>query len=357
MRHVALITTALVLAACSETPQKSVYQHDQCHRLTLIDEGKDREVLGAEDIVRLPNSDLLVSAYDRRSKAQNGAPPEGGLYIVPKSALSKKTHTVSSLIKSMSSGLRPHGIDAIKLKDGTLRVAFVNRGLSKDARSLPSIVTFDLNGDRASKPIITQDAAFCRANDLAYNSGTSPPSLLVTHDRKHCKGLSAFYENMAAAKQGSIRPFGEGKPTADKMAFPNGIGIQFPDRPLSENNFMAAAETRANRISYFPKTAHRDWVALPGSPDNITIWKPGIILAALHPSLTRLALYRYKWPGFSRAPSRVVKVSGTQVLMLFDDPTGELYSAASVAVQTAGKLVLGSVGDSGLLVCDGSAQS
>lgn len=358
MRHIALITTALVLGACSDAPQKTVYNHDQCHRLTLIDEDKGVEILGAEDIVRLPGGNLLVSAYDRRSKVANGAPPEGGIYLVPQNALNEQRLNVSSVIKSLPGGLRPHGLDAIELENKAVRVAFVNRGASQDGSSLPAIVTFELDGQRSSKPVIAQSPTFCRTNDLAFNKiKSSPPTLLITEDRKYCAGFDAFYENLSGKALGSVRSFKDKTQFAQNLAFPNGIGIQFPDRPLDENNFLAIAETRSNRISYFPKTPARDTVKLPGSPDNLTIWRPGIILAALHPSLVRLALYRYKWPSFALAPSRVVKVSGTQVLMLFDDPTGEKFSAASVAVQTAGKLILGSVGDRGLLVCSGRVTS
>lgn len=358
MRCIFLITIAFFLSACSDTEQTTVYQHDQCHRLALFDEDNGLEVLGAEDIVRLPGGDLLVSAYDRRSTAANGAPPEGGIYLVPQSALNEKTLKVSSLIKSLPDGLRPHGIDAIELNDQSTRVAFVNRGASKNGSLVPSIVTFEFDGQSASKPIITQDAAFCRANDVAFTKGaSSSPALLITRDRKYCGGLKALYENVSGKSLGSVLFLEDKRVIADNLSFPNGIGVQFPERALDDANFLAVAQTRANRISYHPKTASRDTISLPGSPDNLTIWRPGIILAALHPSLIRLALYRYKWPDFTLAPSRVVKVSGTQVLTLFNDPTGEKFSAASVAVQTAGKLVLGSVGDRGLLVCGGQSRS
>lgn len=385
MRRIILITAALVLGACSDTPQKTVYQHDQCHRLNLFDQDKGLEILGTEDIVRLPDGDLLVSAYDRRSRDESGIPPEGGLYLIPKNALDKKTLHVSSVIKSLSGGLRPHGLDAIAMGDKSVRVAFVNRGYTpknqntndQDLLSSVAIASFELIDDKATA-LKLRTGPFCRANDLAlFNPAPLTPQsdeVFITIDREHCSGVKAILENMIGtsfasggwsqlswkALYSNSRIDNQGRELLSKEhkhSFPNGIGIQFPDRPLGDNNFLAIAETRANRISYYPKTPDRDIIILPGSPDNLTIWRPGIILAALHPSLMRLALYRYKWPGFSRAPSRVVKVSGTQVLMLFDDPTGALFSAASVAVQTAGKLVLGSVGDSGLLVCGGRTSS
>lgn len=355
MRSAFLLATALGLGACSDAPQNAIYQPDQCHRLTLIDQERQMEVIGTEDIVRLPDGDLLVSAYDRRSKGSDGVPPEGGIYRVKKDALDDTTLMVSSLISSLPGGLRPHGIDAVKRDDQTLDVAFVNRGYPDDGRLSPAIVRFMLvDGEKISGLEVMQDDTYCRANDVAfYRTSTAPHSLAITLDRKYCDGFNALFENVTGRALSSVLTQTDKlyHIAYDGFAFANGIGVQYDERPLDEGNFLAVAETRANRLQYFPKSDARTMVNLPGSPDNITVGRPGIILAALHPSLLRLALYRYRWPGFSRAPSRIVKVTGNQVLLLFDDPKGEIFSAASVAVQTAGKLVLGSVGDGGLLVC------
>ncbi|MEO1001460.1 MAG: hypothetical protein AAFW69_12805, partial [Pseudomonadota bacterium] len=70
---------------------------------------------------------------------------------------------------------------------------------------------------------------------------------------------------------------------------------------------------------------------------------------ALHPSLSRLALHRFGWMG--RAPSRVVRVEDGAVEVLFDDPRGRLYSAATVAAQQGDRLVIGSVTEDALLIC------
>lgn len=351
-----------MLAACSDAPRHAVYTHDQCHRLDLVDKDRGYSVVGAEDMVKLPNGDLLVTAYDRRSTRTDGTPPEGGIYRVPFTALKERTARVSSLFDVMPHGLRPHGIDAVKRDDGSIQVAVVNRGyITQDgnARPFPSIMTFILNGSEAGKPVFYEDKRYCRANDLFLTEGKSD-GFTVTLDRQYCSGWMSLWENITGSHQGNIRSHPQDylrmdenyHDSFDNLAFPNGIGIQFKDRPLGDNNFLVFAETRANRLHYFPKTDRRDIVTLPGSPDNLTVGKPGLILAAVHPSLFKLALYRYRWPLSNHAPSRVVKVTGDQVLVLFDDPAGETFSAASVAVQTAGRLVLGSVGDKGLLVCN-----
>lgn len=353
MRRAALLAAALGLAACSEAPVNAVYPHNRCHRLTLIDAATQKPVIGAEDIARLPDGSLLVSAYDRRTNGPDGIPPEGGLYIVPPHALAEESFAAVSLFSSFPGGLRPHGVDTAGLADGTVKAAFVNRGYEGSKLEV-AIVEFAIAPEGASTPRIRKDPAFCRANDVAYYTASSAlDALAVTLDRHYCDGFSAFFENISGRSAAAILTLDSNSAvtTATGLAFANGIGIQYPDRPLGDENFLAVAETRANRLRYFPKSERRDTVLLPGSPDNIAVGRPGIVLAALHPSLLRLALYRYGWPGFSRAPSRIVKISGDQVLILFDDPSGALFSAASVAVQTAGKLVLGSVGDRGLLVC------
>ncbi|MEP1443291.1 MAG: hypothetical protein ABJK39_09810 [Hyphomicrobiales bacterium] len=378
-----------LLASCSEKAHNAVYAHEQCHRLVLKDNDTGLSVLGAEDMAKLPGGDLLVTAYDRRSTAQHGVPPEGGVYIVPATQLDQREIKVSSIFDTMPGGLRPHGVDTYIHKDGTTHAAFVNRSYTfqnHDVISTPTIVRFAMANGLVSKPEILEGERYCRANDIVLSIGQKPTVDQeervygninqtpinpqnnknlntvghVTLDRAQCHGLSALLENVRGEKKGafellppsSVGPFIERERT---LAFPNGIGIQFKDRPLSDNNFLVVAETRANQLRYFPKTDRRDVVKLDGSPDNLNVGKPGIIQVAVHPSLIKLALYRYGWTSY--APSRIQKVTGTQVLTLFDDPSGRTYSAASIAVQTAGKLVLGSVGDEGLLVCNGRPTS
>ena len=393
IKKIAPFALLMLLASCSEKIENAVYAHDQCHRLTLTDSNTGLSVLGAEDMAKLPSGDLLVTAYDRRSTTDNGTPPEGGIYIVPAKQLGEKEIKVPSLFDTLPGGLRPHGVDAVHLKNDFVKVAFINRSYEQKSDTTinaPTIYTFLLKGKTAFAPEKVA-GSFCRANDLVlanlseaaiaakkpvygnidqsplnpHNSLNFQARQWTTLDRHYCEGIAAHFENITGMKAGSVtaQPLRfadkiDAYPifkSAEKLAFPNGIGIQFKDRPLGDNNFLVVAETRANQLRYFPKTDRRDIVKLDGNPDNLNVGKPGIIQVAVHPSLFKLALYRYGWASY--APSRIQKVTGTQVLTLFDDPSGRLYSAASIAVQTAGKLVLGSVGDEGLLVCNARQTS
>jgi len=337
----------LLLASCSGKIENAVYAHDQCHRLTLTDNKTGLTVLGAEDMAKLPGGDLLVTAYDRRSTADNGAPPQGGIYIVPAKQLNQRAIKVSSLFDTMPGGLRPHGVDAVALKNDFVKVAFVNRSYEQKgdtAISDPSIYTFLLKGKTAFAPEKVA-GSFCRANDLVlanlneatiaakepvygnidqsplnpHNSLNFQARQWTTFDRRHCDGIAAYFENITGTKAGSV--------IAQPLRF-------------------------ADNLDAYPSTKSAEDLAFP---NGIGVGKPGIIQVAVHPSLFKLALYRYGWTSY--APSRIQKVTGTQVLTLFDDPSGRLFSAASIAVQTAGKLVLGSVGDEGLLVCNGRTTS
>ncbi|MEM8837122.1 MAG: hypothetical protein AAGE89_03440 [Pseudomonadota bacterium] len=360
-----LIFAPLFLAACSEAPVPVVYQHDQCHRLKLVDAANGTSIRGAEDIASLPGGDLLISAYDRRMKDRDGKPPEGGVYYLSKRDLDRNEATVTPILTPREGGLRPHGIAAHAIDKETARVAVVNRAWVSSGDDRPSeepeILTFAFRlPEREAGPVLAlSDDRFCRANDLAFRD---QDTLEVTIDRNACSGFASFYENVLRQEKGRILTLDLSDNAANvvgtldsTLAFPNGIGTKSLSwEGTEEDQYVAVAETRGNRIRFYPfaddPEGRWDPVTLPGSPDNITVGKPGLILAALHPNLVTLALYRYDWPFFETAPSRIVKITGTQVLTLFDDPSGEVFSAASVAVHTFGKLVIGSVGDDGVLV-------
>jgi hypothetical protein len=105
------------------------------------------------------------------------------------------------------------------------------------------------------------------------------------------------------------------------------------------------AETRSNRLLRPDGSA----VDLPGAPDNLTASTEGLVIA-LHPSLLRLWPYLAGWS--EHAPTRIALVrDGGAVELLYDDPAGARFSAATTAVLADGRLIAGSVRDAGLLVC------
>ncbi|MEM9011276.1 MAG: hypothetical protein AAGE18_08620 [Pseudomonadota bacterium] len=301
------------------TPIAARWGPEDCRRI-------GPEIVGAEDMAVLADGTLVASAYGRLAGPdESGRPPDGNLWAVSEDGLTPLVEPAT-----LSGGFRPHGIAATPWG-----LAVINRGFVETADGWQPQTSIDLL-DASARPIRRIEThtvdSYCAANDLAASEG----ALLVTLDRAGCEAGT-----LGRFRAGDGRVLTHPLPTAppeivaEGLAFANGIVVQ--------DGTWWVAETRANRIS-----GPEGSIALPGGPDNLTVDGAGIV-AALHPSILRLALNRY---GLApRAPSRVVRIEGGAVEGLFDDPTGEVFSAATVGQMHAGRLYIGSVTDRGILVC------
>jgi arylesterase/paraoxonase len=298
---------------------------EDCRRIALMDP-QNRPIAGIEDLAVLPGGGLLASAYDRLNP---GGGPEG-IYQV--TSLQADVEAVRPILALPDRPVRPHGLAVAPSGD---RFAFVNRpapGVAEvvvagrgeqgwaEAQSWSEVQSWA--GDR-----------YCRANDLVFED---EDSLWVTLDRGDC-GM-ALGDLVPGAETGLMAQvkLGQAAPVAllGGWRFPNGVTPGW------------VAETRANRL----RSREGEIIDLPGGPDNLSDSAQGTVVA-LHPRLIRLALYRYGFTG--RAPSRMGLVDGTgRIEILWDDPEGQAFSAATVGILTHGVLIMGSVLEPGLLVCE-----
>lgn len=298
-----------------------------CHRVALIDPATGRTVTGAEDIALAPDGEtLIVSAYDRIDPDR----PDGNLYAVSALALDGgESVTAQPLVDRGALGepLRPHGIALSR--DGK-RLAVINRVAPGEAEIEIGPLTAD--GWQPERRVTGE--RLCRANDLAF-TGKEPDALEVSLDRADC--TTSMRDLAPWTGTGRIARYdGDGLSIGETgFAFPNGVAGEW------------VAETRADRL------VRRDGrpIALPGAPDNLTA-VPGGLIVAVHPNLFRTWAYREGWAG--DAPSRILRVDAESgaVEVLYDDPGGEQFSAATVGVLAGGRLIAGSVVDAGLLVCE-----
>jgi hypothetical protein len=311
---------------------------EDCRRVALTDTGSGRPVVGVEDMVLLPDGDtLILSAMDRLAREwRPDEAPEGGLYEVSLRRLAAGEVWAAPIVGSgaIEGGLFPHGI---AVSDDGERLAFINR--RRDGTV--SIVGGTLRRGAFSVRTARSDPLFCRANDLAF-FGDGAMALRVTLDRGDC-GLSwtDLKPGSTSGRVVSVNLGGLAPPKVEQtgLAFANGIAGLY------------VAETRGWRLHHRLDRP----VDLPGGPDNLNWDGLGGLVAALHPSLFRLAAYRYGY--HDTAPSRIVRVDlDRNVEVLFDDPAGEVFSGASVAVLAGGVLVAGSMRDAGLLVCKAGAS-
>lgn len=307
-------------------PMPAYFAHADCEKIVVNDSVTGQPVVGAEDIALHPGgASLIISAHDRRTEDKNGA-----LYELTLFGLTAASDLVARRLSAppaLREHFRPHGISISP--DGT-RIAVVNRYGPNVARIDVGPLTEE--GWAADRRI--EGANLCRANDL-YLTGLDFDDMLITLDRADCE--TSLRDLSPWATTGRIARFNGTRLdiTRTRLAFPNGI----------ESRYIS--ETRMHRLL----RQGEEPVALPGAPDNLSIGPQESVIAALHPKLLHLWLYQSEIQ--SRAPSRIVQITPETgaVQVLFDDPDGFLFSAATSAVFTGDLLVAGSVVDSGLLVC------
>ncbi len=354
LRAAVLAGTVLTAACAGEaavSPAK--YAADQCRRVGVIDQATGLPVRGAEDLVLDAASDrLFLSAYDRRAvekaaRKKAFSIPEGGLYAVSLSGLlDDATMTINAgpVVRpdDIAGGLRPHGI---AFDPSVGEITFINRAyqrINDKWRMTPRIERVGADGELY---VGGRDEAPCAANDILEDHGAT----YLSFDHEACDWRARLEDALFLKRSGVAT--GAGRTVYDRAAFANGIA-----RTLAGE--IALADTRAKSILLM--SDERDGLKLraaietPGGPDNLTVAEDGGLVAAVHPSLFRMGLHRQL--GLGSAPSRIIKADPDRgsVEILFDDPSGALFSAATVAIEWREKLIIGSVTDEGLLVCKGA---
>ncbi|MEM1384075.1 MAG: hypothetical protein AAF713_18270 [Pseudomonadota bacterium] len=317
-----------------EEPLSATYSHADCRRVGVFDRISGRPLVGIEDLeLSRDQRSLYLSSYDRLE----GRSAQGGIYQIPVLSLGSGQQVPATPLTDPARfrhGLRPHGMTLSA--DGT-RLAFVNRRRDNTVAIVEGPITE--TGLRI-RMRYRRAGSLCRANDLVY--ADTGNRLFLTIDRQACDvDLIDLVPWVGTGSVIAVPLQGREDPIviSDGLAFANGVMPPF------------IAETRGERITRSDRT---DWeIALPGGPDNLSRTREGHIIAALHPSLFSLWLYRYgvSWS----APSRIAKIIplAESVEVLFEDIDGDLFSAATVGALTAGgTLVAGSVREDGLLVCE-----
>lgn len=347
----ALAALALIaLGGCAPQVAPAVFAPEACRRLALIDAATGAPVSGIEDgVFDATSRTIYVSAYDRlaveraRANPQAQEPPAGGVYAIEADQLHRSSLRVHDLLGPLlPAPARPHGIDAVSLGADQVRLAIINRAVLRSRenrdwqlRAEVEIVDVSAMGESLVSRILSP--SLCSANDLAFRT---PETLQITLDRGQC------LEDGRAAVGGPalaiVSTDGATSTRPAAAAFPNGaahIG----------NSFWFSSTTRGQLVSEDDQRR----VNLPGAPDNLTLDAQARLIVALHPQLWRFAFYRHGWPGFSSAPTRIIRFDPARrsMAVLFDDATGRTFSGATFGLMAGSTLVMGGVRERGLLIC------
>ena len=350
------VAGAALLVACGRSDiGEPEYRDDQCRRIALMDSATGDIIRGAEDFAVDPAQRMLfISAYDRRAaekaaRKKAARIPGGGLYALPLSRLFEEETLLLEVAPmagaaDIKGGLRPHGL-AYDARNKEL--VFINRAYHRIDRAWEMVPRLE-RISAAARP--EADAAYagktspapCAANDVL----TTERQTFTSFDHGACDWRAGF-EAVFNLKRSGLAINGVGR-VYEAAGFANGL-------TRKANGEIVMAATRENALVFLNEFSggveEIARVKTPGGPDNLSISYDGAVVAATHASLWRLALNRKL--GIGKAPSRIVKTDPQSggVNLLFDDASGALFSAATVAVETPDGLVVGSVTDEGVLVC------
>ena len=344
-----------------------------CRKIEVADDFTQDIIIGIEDIeIHNKSGSVFLSAHDRwalEDAVSAGASelPQGGLYTFAldwgKAPPERLTVEDLSIGFKSESDFRPQGLTLVKHGKGQ-RLFVINQRYLEDNgswRHSPTIEVFDRAEGALVHSRTLEHPSICAPNGLA---ALAPDTLLMTNDHGACDGVAAWIEDLLPLDHSNLVGLTftedlEAEPQAGRVVsgfrFANGVAVSRP-----EGDLVYVADTRRDTISVFPSADLRSGtggpvtsLALPAGPDNLR-WAPdGRLITAVHPSLLTLGLYVKRWFGVAHAPSRVVAVSPDDgsAEILFDDPDGELISAATAAAVHIGWLLIGSAFGPGLVVC------
>lgn len=373
-----IICALPVLAGCGETMPSAELTDEDCRRVSLVDQETGLKIRGAEDIAVDPEAGIaIISAYDRWAVEQDMDDgrtmiPQGGLYLVTIAALraDRDTLTVTDLANSFKAGsdFHPHGIDLHIAQDGRRILAVINRRYQKgnttdnnNWQQETTLEIFRLQDLELQHQRTVRHERLCRANGIVLLSSRQ---ILFSRDHGACDDRGALLEDIFGSAKGEVVQLNLPQQTdgpveveniAERLGYANGLAV---DRNRNQL-FVAATRESAvhvydlDAISASSTEAAVRQIDVTGGPDNLTLLKNGDLLAAVHPSLLSIGLYRRQWLGRTRAPSRILRLNPQDgsVRVLWQDADGSTFSAASVAVSLGPYLLIGSVADDGLMVC------
>ncbi len=354
-RNTATILGLMVVSGCGQQDLPTAqYAGEQCRRVALIDTESGHQLRGVEDIeIDRQTGRLFLSAYDRRAvekaaRKRAATLPHGGIYTVSLDQLfnaGEEAVRVTPIVSpdDIGGGLRPHGLSYDASND---ELVFINRTYQRiNDRWIetPRLQRIGANGEIFVG--VAEDSP-CAANDVLVTE----QQIFTSFDHGACNWREPL-EDIFNLKRSGLASNHSGA-VFNEAAFANGL-------TRTQNGDIVLAATRENALLLMAEQSNGvetvSRIELPGGPDNLSISYDGGVVAATHQNLMRLMFNRKL--GLGKAPSRIVKANPTTgtVDILMDDPSGALFSAATIAVESKRGLVAGSVTDHGVLVCD--AQS
>jgi arylesterase/paraoxonase len=296
---------------------------------------------GAEDlVVDRDRSVALVSSDDRTWSS------EGAIFAYDLEAGGEPRR----LTPPGGTGFHPHGLSLVAADAGGASLLYV---VDHPTPEQSQVRVFSWNGDELVPVRTVTDPLFVGLNDVAALDDTR---FLATNDHDRPPGTSQRVLDLLQLSRGNVVYWDGEKASvvAEGIPYANGIALSL------DHAHVYVASTTKGRILRFERDEESgalvqvDTYELQTGADNIEVDGYGNLWIGAHPKL--LTFLRHAGDHARRSPSEVVFVDPSRDLEPPIRPvwrdTGELLSGSSVGVPWGSKLIIGSVFDPGILVCE-----
>ena len=311
---------------------------------------------GAEDMAidRL-NGRVFIASDDRRAAAA-GKPVRGAVYAMPIVGMDSISAR-RDLTGGQPKAFHPHGTSLFRAPDGQVTLMVVNHPKGAADYTGTTVEIFDTQTDGSLKLRRTVAVAgLTRINDIV---ATGANSFYATSESDLVRGSLSESLSFVSGddRSGAIWYFdgSVGKKLDSGLGFANSLALSNDGKTLYASATMSRSIFLYDRDPATGAIKRRDAALVGTGIDNLDVDPDGIVWMAAHPKML----------SFIQHAGNPAKASPSQILILEPSPTGkggkidqvylkdgsDGFSGASVAIRSGSTMVLGSVFEKSVRVC------
>lgn len=307
---------------------------------------------GSESIVlSADKKSIYISSHDRAAQLKDPN-TRGAIYKLPIDGI-EKVSARQDLTNGAPAAFKPLGISIYTAPNGETTLMAVSGGMG--GRSID--IFKEVNGTLVHQKNVKIDGAPRLNSVLALG----PDSFYVTNESVEKSGsLSAMIKQILDSDQsGSIYYYNGklAKKLADGLSYANSLGLSPDGKKLYATGTVSRALFIYDRDIATNAIKLNEEVFLGTGVDNIFVEEDGRIWIASHPKLFTL-LGHFNDPS-KPSPSQVIIVEpnkdgtkGGNVDQVYLSNGDDGFAAASVALRSGNKLIMGSIFESTIRVCE-----
>jgi arylesterase/paraoxonase len=357
--QIILLTGVAIVGILSFTWFRTASRAGEFTTLVPVFDGTCTDIAGmpgAEDMAIDRTTGRIFVASDDRRAAAMGKPVRGAIYSLPVESL-----TTSPALKDLTGGqpaaFHPHGTSLFRGPDGKVTLMVVNHPKGAADYTGTTVEVFDAQADGSLKLRRTVAVpGLTRINDIV---ATGINSFYATSESDLERGsLSESLSFISGNdRTGAIWYFdgAKGNKLDSGLGFANSLALSNDGKTLYASATISRSIYLYDRDPATGAIKRRDAALLGTGIDNLDVDPDGIVWMAAHPKML----------SFIQHAGNPAKPSPSQILILEPSPTGkggkidqvylkdgtDGFSGASVAVRSGSTMVLGSVFEKSVRVC------